>query len=205
MSFYNGIRVCFQPFIKVLYRLHVHGRENIPAEGGLIVCSNHVSAADVIFLTVAVPKRQIHYMAKAELFKIPLLKQFMKGMGAFPIKRGVADISSIKKTIKFLRDKEVVGIFPQGTRCNGVHPRETEVKAGVGMIAWRAGSDVLPVAIITKKYKVRMFRRVDVIIGKPIPYDELGFEAGNHEEQEKVSQRIFDEMIRLHEEGVPQK
>lgn len=205
MSFYSGIRKVFSPIVKVLLRIHSHGEENIPNEGGLMICSNHISAADVIFLTVAVPNRDIRYMAKAEIFKVPILKQFVTAMGAFPIKRGAGDVAAIKKTISMLRNGETVGIFPQGTRYSGVHPKDSEVKPGAGMIAWRSHVDVLPVAIITKNYKFKLLRRIDVIIGKPISYNDLGFESGNHEEQIRATEKIFGEILKLHEEGVPKK
>jgi len=73
MSFYSGIRTFFSPIIKVLFNVHIKGSENVPDEGGLLICPNHISASDVIFVTMAVKNRDIHYMAKAELFKIPLL------------------------------------------------------------------------------------------------------------------------------------
>jgi len=166
-----------------------------------MVCSNHISATDVIFISAAIPKRKICYMAKAELFKIPLLKQFLKAMGTFPIKRGAGDVAAIKKSISLLREGGTVGIFPQGTRYKGVHPKDSSVKPGAGMIAWRAHANILPVAIITKDYKVKLFRAIDVIIGKPISYNELGFEKGNHEEQIAATDKIFSEILKLHEKG----
>ena len=205
MSFYKGIRTVFTPIVRGLLRIHTHGAENVPEEGGLLVCSNHISAADVIFLTVAIKKREIRYMAKAEVFKVPVLKQFATAMGAFPIKRGAGDVAAIKKTITMLKNGETVGVFPQGTRYSGVHPKQSEVKPGVGMIAWRSNVNVLPVAVITKNYKFKVFRRIDVIIGKPISYKDLGFESGNHEEQVKAANKIFDEILKLHEEEVPKK
>ena len=205
MSFYSGIRAFFCPIVKVLFRIHPHGTQNIPKEGGLLICSNHISATDVIFLTASIPNRDIRYMAKAEVFKVPVLKQFATAMGAFPIKRGAGDVAALKKTITMLKNGETVGVFPQGTRYAGVHPKESETKHGVGMIAWRAQTTVLPVAIITKNYKVKLFRRIDVIIGEPIAYNDLGFECGNHEEQVKASEKIFSEILKLHEQGVPKK
>ncbi|MBR5515779.1 MAG: 1-acyl-sn-glycerol-3-phosphate acyltransferase [Clostridia bacterium] len=205
MSLHSFLRTLFAPLMRVVFRIHTHGAENIPSEGALMVCSNHICAADVIFISASVKKREIRYMAKAEVFRIPVLKHFLTAMGAFPIKRGEGDVGAIKKTIKLLRNGETVGIFPQGTRCAGRHPRESEVKPGAGMIAWRAHSDVLPVAIITKNYKFALFRRIDVIIGKPVSYNDLGFEKGNHEEQVAATNIIFDEILKLHDKGVPPK
>lgn len=205
MSFYKIIRAIFKPIVTVIFRIHCHGEENVPEEGGLLICSNHISATDVIFITCAVKKRQVHYMAKAEVFKVPVLKQFATAMGAFPIKRGTGDVAAIKKTIAMLKNGETVGVFPQGTRYAGVHPKDSEVKPGVGMMAWRSKTNVLPIAIITKDYRIKPFSRIDVIIGKPISCDDLGFESGNHEEQVKAANIIFGKILKLHEEGVPKK
>lgn len=202
---YKFLYTLLAPVFRLIYRVHGHGIENIPAEGGLLICPNHISAMDVILVAVCVRKRPINFMAKAELFKIPVLSWLIKGMGAYPIRRGEGDVGAIKKTITFLKDGKTVGMFPQGTRFAGVDPHESSVKHGAGMIAHRAGVPVLPVAVITKGYKVSLFKRVDVVFGKPIYPDELGFESGNRAEQIAASEKIFAEMLKLHEEGIPKK
>lgn len=199
MKFYKVIRFIFSPLFKLIFRIHTHGEENIPAEGGLLICPNHISAMDVIVLTSATKKRQIRYMAKAELFKIPVLSWIIKAMGAFPIKRGEGDVAAIKKTIGLLKEGQTVGMFPQGTRYKGVHPKTSKVKPGAGMIAHRSSVPVLPVAIITKNYKLGFLRRTDVVFGKPIYPADMGFESGNRAEQQVASELIFERMLELHE------
>ncbi len=205
MKLYSFLYKILAPFLRFIFNVRAHGEENIPTEGGLLICPNHISAADVVILSVAAKSRQIRYMAKAELFKIPLLKQLITVLGAFPIKRGAGDVGAIKKTIALLKDGETVGMFPQGTRYKGVHPSESSVKHGAGMIAYRADVPVLPVAIITKNYKLCLFKRVDIVFGKPIFPSELGFESGSHAEQIAASEKIFDEILKLHEKGVISK
>ena len=95
MKFYEAIYKIFARPVRALYRVRVIGAENLPAEGGCLLCSNHTSMRDVVVLAAALP-RQPRYMAKKELFKIPLLSQLIRALGAFPVDRGGADVSSIK-------------------------------------------------------------------------------------------------------------
>lgn len=205
MKFYSFVRAAFGPLFRFLFRVRVHGTENIPKEGGLLVCPNHISALDVILLTAVTKQRQIHYMAKAELFKIPLVKQLITALGAFPVNRGLGDAVAIKKTIKLLQAGKTVGMFPQGTRYTGVDPHSSEVKSGAGMVAYRSGARVIPVAIITKGHKIKLFRAVDIVYGEPITFEEMGFESGSREEQSAAAQLIFRRILKLHEEGAPKR
>ena len=205
MKLYNVLYKILAPLLRFLFNVHSHGEENIPEEGGLLICPNHISACDVIIVAVVTRKRQINFMAKAELFKIPVLGWLIKALGAYPIRRGEGDVGAIKKTITLLKQGNTVGMFPQGTRYKGIDPHETSVKHGAGMIAHRGNVPVLPVAIITKGHKVSLFKRVDVVFGKPIFPDGLGFDSGNRAEQIAASEKIFAEILKLYEEGVPRK
>lgn len=186
--------------IRGLYRIRIIGAENEPTEGTFILASNHSSASDPVIVCASM-KRQICYMGKKELFKIPVLSALLKSLGGYPIDRKGNDIAAIKTTVNMLKEGNCIGIFPQGTRHPGVSPRGTEVKNGVALIASRSGADVLPVCIKTKANKAKMFRKTYVIIGKPIKNEELGFD---HEKGgagfAHVSERIFDEICKLYEE-----
>ncbi|MBR6514797.1 MAG: 1-acyl-sn-glycerol-3-phosphate acyltransferase [Clostridia bacterium] len=205
MKVYKFLYKILAPIFRIIFNVHAHGEENIPEEGGLLICPNHISAPDVIMVAVATRKRPINFMAKAEVFKVPVLGLIVKALGAYPIRRGEGDVGAIRKTISLLKEGRTVGMFPQGTRYKGVDPHETSIKHGAGMIAHRAGVPVLPVAIITKGYKVSVFKRVDVIFGKPILPSELGFESGSRADQAAASEKIFTEILKLHEAGVPKK
>jgi len=130
-SFYKKMYQIFQPAVAWVYRVHPVGSENVP-EGGVILAANHTSFADVLVLSAA-SKRQLRYMAKKELFKIPLLAPLIKALGAYPVDRGGSDVGSLKKTIAMLEEGEMIGIFPQGHRHGRQDPRQTEIKHGVGM------------------------------------------------------------------------
>lgn len=136
-------------------------------------------------------------MAKKELFKIPLLSQLITALGAYPVNRGGADVSSIKRTIHMIEEGELIGIFPQGHRYGGVDPRTTSVKGGVGMIAYHTHASVLPVYVDSKRGKTGMFRRNTVIFGKPIPYEELGFVNGGVKEYQRAAETVFQKVCEL--------
>lgn len=196
MKLYAFLKMIFKRLFTFVFRIEVTGSENIPEEGALLVCPNHISNWDPVLLA-AVIDRQIRFMAKESLFKIPAFGWFLKTLGVFPVKRGEADPSAIKTAIKHLRDGNAVGIFPQGKRYIGIEPAESEVKQGVGMISYRTQSDILPIAIKTKKHRILPFRKVYINIGEVIPFEKLGFEKGNQEEYKKASELVFMRILDL--------
>ena len=107
----NGL---IRPLLQVLYRIEGIGWERIPAIGGAVLAASHDSLIDPFILGVATP-RVIHYMAKAELWKYPVLKQVLHGFGAFPVQRGRSDASAVRYGRDVLGGGELVGMFPQGT------------------------------------------------------------------------------------------
>lgn len=196
MSFYDTMYKVFGPLVRALYRIDARGTENIP-EGGIILASNHTAFSDVLIISAAA-NRQVRYMAKKELFRIPLLKQLITALGAYPVDRGGADVGSIKKTIAMLESGELIGIFPQGTRQGKKDPRTTEVKGGIGMIAYHTKSPVLPVFISNSRMKTAMFRKNTVTFGKVIPFEELGFEKGGAKEYSRCAETVFREVCALY-------
>lgn len=105
-------------FLKIFFRFRVEGRENFPAQGPCIVVSNHASYLDPIVIGCAAPRR-IYFMAKEELFRNPLSAFFLKQLGAFPLRREEGDRQAIKRIFSLLREENVVGLFPEGTRNEG--------------------------------------------------------------------------------------
>lgn len=181
-KFYKVLYFLLSKLFRGLYRIRVEGLENEPKEGALLICANHTSFRDILVLAVTMRHRQIRFCAKAELFKVPILRHLIKALGAFPLHRGQADTAAFKKAISMLESGESVGLFPQGTRHAGEVPTPDQFRNGAGMIAYRAKANVLPVLIYNKGFRVRPFRRTYVKIGKPIPFEELGFENGGKTE-----------------------
>lgn len=185
------------PLARFLLRVRVHGRENIPKEGGAVVAINHISFLDVIAVSASFPgARMPRYLAKAELFRIPLLASFIRALGAIPLDRGKSDVGAVRQAIEVAEGGELLGLFPQGTRQKGKNPADTPIKSGVAMIAARAQCPVLPVCIRIKKVRYALLRRVDVIIGNPILPETLGLleAAPNYRE---AAEAVFREVCAL--------
>ncbi|MBR6099085.1 1-acyl-sn-glycerol-3-phosphate acyltransferase [bacterium] len=156
---------------KLVYRLEVHGLENVPNNNEYIVCPNHLSTLDPP-LMVSVFPRSVAFMAKKELFDIRFLRWWIDWLGAFSVNRESLAPSTIK-TVKNIKNSNwVLGIFPQGTR--GVPGTITGVSKGFAGLAKITKCAVLPVGIIgTNEVKRIPFSgKIIVNIGKPIPYND---------------------------------
>lgn len=187
-------RICYAIFagiVAVLFRIKVINQQNEPTEGGFLVCANHVSATDAVVVAYAFHKHQIRLMAKKELFKIPLLAQLIKMLGAFPIDRGGNDVGAIKHAVDMLKEGKCVGLFPQGHRYPGVDPAETPTKNGAALICTRAGADIVPVYIWRKNNTFRIFKRTYVIIGDKIPFESFEYDQTASGEYKRITDIVF--------------
>ena len=196
---YRFLQILLKPFYKIFFRMEVKGLENELTEGPCIICANHISMHDIFFIAVNL-KRQIYFFAKKELFKNPILAKILRSFGTVSVSRGQADLQSITNSIEILKEGKYLGVFPQGTRMPGKEPDPADAKSGIGMMAFRGKSNILPVFIKTKKHKISLFRKVTVIIGKPIMYDELGFTKGTIMEYRAASRYVFEKICALNEE-----
>lgn len=200
MRFYRFCAGLLSGVVKVLFRTEITGRENMPKEGACFVCCNHLSNWDPVFLAVAV-KRPLHFMAKKELFSIPFVKWLVKVFGAFPIDRNAADLTAIKTTIMHIRYGNAVGIFPQGTRCMKKPPEEMPIKNGTGLMVYKTETDVVPVSIYTEGYKVSLFKKVYINIGKPIRFEDYSVGEKSPAEYQRISDVIFGKICSLAKES----
>ena len=170
------------------------------SDGALLVCANHISVLDPVLICAVLKKHQPRIMAKKELFDVPVLGWLVGQLGAYPIDRKGANADVILKTIKMLEDGYCVGMFPQGTRRADVDPATTPIKAGAGLIATKSKASVLPIHIKTKNYRIKAFRKVTLIIGDPIPYDEYTKNGELAGDSRAVTQYIFDRICELGKE-----
>lgn len=189
--FYNIVvailRVLFFPF----YRIRVHGQENIPINPDFIACANHWSNLDPFFLAMSLPIK-FNFMAKKELFEIPVLRNILKFAGVFPINRQGNDLKALKYAIGLIKEGKTLGIFPEGTRVKKIS--RDNMHEGVGFIALKAKADILPIEIITS-YKI--FSRVDIYVKEPInikTYQELK----NKEAMKMISDEVYKYIYENH-------
>ena len=199
-SFYRVIRGIVAPFVRFLMPFKVEGIENIPETDGAVICCNHISMSDPFYLSVAVKKRQIHYMSKYELFKNPILRFVLVRLGAFAVKRGTGDTSAIDTAIEIVKNGSILGIFPEGTRyTDGLPPRKA--KSGVAVIVAKTNAIVIPTAIC-RKGKFCFFRKTVVRFGKPIETSELNITDGNRNELRAVTSVLTEKITELWELGI---
>lgn len=192
---YSFLKPTVGGLYRLLFRVKVIGKENVPKEGGVLLCPNHIAAVDVISIGAVCP-RQIACIAKKELFDIPVLGGLIKALGGVKIDRGGADVGAIKTAVSAIQSGRVVTIFPQGHRCPGVNPATTKVHHGAALIAYHAECDVIPVTINIKGAKYGIFKRTEVIFGKPMSFEDLGFTDGGREEYAAATNRIFDAVVK---------
>lgn len=179
----------------IFFKLDVIGEDNILEEGSLVLCANHKNILDPILVSILFPRR-IHWMAKKELFKNPILRFLIKSLGAFPVDREKMDISAVKKSLKTLTRGEVLGIFPEGTRVKEMNL--DNAKSGASLLAVRSKSPVLPV-YIESSYK--LFKKVNIYIGEPMYlYKDLKGKPTPNEYSE-MSKKILAEIYSLNKKG----
>lgn len=196
--FNNLVRLLLMP-VAMLFGIRIYGERNIPQKGGLIICSNHKSVFDPIFLSVRCGRR-IRYMAKSELFEQhgPLFRGLLYALGAFPVKRDSADFSSLRKAMDIVKKGGVLGIFPQGHCIPDQTPFEP--KRGIALIAAKTGADVLPASIYASK-KIHPFVRVTVRFGKLIPASALALSPqSGRKEMVSAAKYVADRINGLLEE-----
>ena len=190
--FYFFWRALIKPFFWLFYRLKVTGREYVPDDGAYILASNHRSAADPFLLAIGL-KRQVYFMAKAELFENKFLSWFLRKLGAFPVERGTsASKGAIQHFEKVVEDGNLMGIFIEGTRSKTgdfLPP-----KNGCSLIAYDTKTPVIPVCL------TKIGSRVYIRYGKPLSLTDMGFEKGGAREFRNASRVIMDSIKQLRED-----
>lgn len=185
------VRTAIYLYCKVVYRLKVIGKENIPKEGPVIYCGNHRSYLDPPLIVVTAG-RHVRFMAKEELTKNKFLKFLGYVFDAIYVKRDNKEIAALKTTLKALKNKESIAMFPEGTR-NGLEKGES-VKEGIAFFVLQTGAKVQPVGIVGGE---KPFKRVYVNYGKPLDYSDRVTKKPSKEELEQVSKEIMDNIIML--------
>lgn len=165
--FFHIIYAIVWPIFHLLFPYKIIGKDKLRNQKqGYVLCANHISLLDPVYLVFALTKKnRIHIMAKGELFKNKLLGWFFTHVGAFPVNRGVGS-DALKTATNILEKGEALMIFPEGTRSKD--GKLGRGKMGAAMLVNAVDTYVLPVSIVTKNQKVRVFRKVSLIVGDPV-------------------------------------
>ncbi len=168
---YIIVRSILYLYLKVFYRFKVYGEEHLPLESGVIVVSNHANFIDPIIVGCSLQKRKVCFMAKEELFRIPVFGQIIRKLGAFPVKRGKGDRSAFRTAFQILKEQKVLGMFPEGTRYKDgkIHT----IRQGATLLAAESGAKVLPMIIRgTNNLKLFRFPKIKVYIGEAFSIEQ---------------------------------
>jgi 1-acyl-sn-glycerol-3-phosphate acyltransferase len=166
------LRVAVVALARLIFKgisvIHTSGVENLPARGGVVLAANHVTNIDVFPMQLALP-RSIFFMAKAELHRNPLMDAVLRRLGTFPIERGAHDEWALQQAEKVLEHGQMLGIFPEGKRNQGMGLRPA--KTGAARLAIAAGCPIVPLAVVGTNRMFKRFprrTRVRIQVGAPI-------------------------------------
>ena len=182
------------PLFKIFFRMKVKGAENIPSTGGFILASNHISFLDPLALGAASP-RPLNFMARSDLFHIPLFGRLIAAVDAFPVKRDSADKSALKEAMRRVKSGHALALFPEGTRQDSKTAPD-EPQAGIGFLAVKLTVPVIPAFIsgtekaLPRHAKFIRLAPVSVSLGKQISIE-------GRMRYEDIAMRIMDDIRHL--------
>lgn len=176
---FRTLKFLVRIILVVVRRWEIEGAENIPDSDGVVLVANHVSYWDPVVVICAF-KRKVYFMAKAELFKIPVVGYVVGISGAFPVRRDRTDRNAIRTALRLLEEGEVVGVFPEGTRSHSGEMLKPHL--GAAMLALKSGAPVLPVAVSGTR---GFWGKIRVRVGRPIPVES--FKTGSRGDLESLS------------------
>lgn len=201
--FFTFVRFSVYIPFKILFRMKIYGRENIPDTGRFILCSNHLSYIDPVITSLCMT-RPVYFMAKIQLFTNKFVTSVVTLFNAFPVNRGAFNRQAIRNSVAILNAEQIVGLYPEGSRSADGNMKEGH--KGVGLISIMGNSPVLPVAItgsnmiVRKPYKRLFFPKIRISFGRPIDTASIAGKYGNNQASEIITLQTMAEIKRLYEE-----
>ncbi len=202
--FYTIARAICRIFFKLFFRVRVRGEGNIPGRGPVLIAPNHVSFLDPVAVGTAT-RRRIHYMARDDLFTVPVLGRLIKHLNTFPVKRDRPDPQAIKEALRVLEKGEALLLFPEGTRSPD--GKLLPGQLGIGMLAWHSRATVIPTAIIGSDKALPVGakwikrERIEVRFGKAISPEEFSEKRNRRETYQAMSDKIMERIKELKAES----
>jgi 1-acyl-sn-glycerol-3-phosphate acyltransferase len=203
MSSFPKIRFLTTWFVSRYFHTEARGAENIPASGPFVVAANHASFLDPFFVGYTSKNREVGFLAKEELFRVPLFGTLIKNCGAFPVKRGARDEKAIQQFHDFLHAGKPLVLFPEGTRT--LTGELQEARKGVGMLLYNARVPVIP-AYISGTFKSwpkgKIFPspgKTSVTYGPAIPLEDLYARRSEKEVYALIAKRVMAHIAGLRE------
>jgi len=198
---YNIIKFILRVIFRVLYRVETIDLYKVPRKGKLIICSNHISYVDPVIIGAFIP-RCIYFMAKKELYKSKFLASLVTFLNAFPVNRQAFNRKAFHTSFEILKEGNVLGLFPEGTRSTDGILRKG--KKGIGFISAVSNTSILPVAlsgankIIQKPHKRVFFPRIKLIVGDIVDINTISNKHGKKEEINIIVDKTMKEIGRIY-------
>lgn len=196
----NFLRIIMKHFFSfletIVYRPKIVGTENIPKDTAALICPNHVHALDSAII-VAKFKRKVNVLAKEELYKNGFIRFIADLFGIYPVKPDSKSMESVKISLKLLKNKELLMLFPEGTRngmAKGVKPKDGAIK-----LAIKANVPIIPVGF---QGNFKPFKKIKVNIGEPIYYTEYKDEINNKELIEELTEHLMKKIVKLRDQKI---
>lgn len=212
--FYRFVWIVVGQGSRIAYRVVMKGRERLPSAGGYILAPSHRSMMDIPF-TAILTRRQLRYMGKASLFRIPVLGTLFRALGGFPVERDGTDRKAVREAMQMLRRGEILLVYPEGTRQHG--DEIAPLQPGAAYLALRTGVPIVPVGIAGSEEILRAhgrrfprFGRVAIVVGEPLHPPSLSSTIVPRAEVDRLTtrlagalQRAFDEARALRDGAAP--
>ena len=204
---YVIVRSILVSVLRLLFRWKIDGVEKIPRTGPAIVAQNHMSNFDPLCTAYLVDRagRRPRYLAKASLWKNPVMRVIFSGCGQIPVERGTGNDSPTRAAEDALRKSEVVVVYPEGTITTNLDLTPMKGKTGVARLTLATGVPVTPVAVWGaqwligkgRKWKYRGHRLIMLKIGEPMRFDEFAGRQDDPDALREVTDRVMAEIDRL--------
>lgn len=176
-------------YYSIFFRIEIKGKENLPKSGAYIIAPKHISNNDAPLMVAKIKRNDIYILAKQELFVNGFVKYLAKKTHVLPVNRGGHDTSTIKESLKILKENHALVIFPEGTR-KGIE-KNNKIHKGAIVIADTLGVPIIPVGINST---FKLFSKVRLNYGKPIEYERKKL---SKEEMEEEAEKLKNEIIML--------
>ncbi len=197
MNFYRFAVSFIKPISKIFFPYEIIGDINsVPENEGLLICANHISYLDAVFLAISL-KREIRFVAKKKYADSFLLKPVFKKIGSFGIDPDKPDLTAIKNCFKVIKNGEILGIFPEGTRI--IKGRTSTPMPGAAMIAHKTKAPIFYLRIKPIKGTFKLFKKTYLYVGGLITPEELGVTDGKGDNYKKASEKLIDLIYSLGE------
>jgi len=193
MTYYQFFFGFANSIIRVIWRPRYRNIIAVPAIGAAVICANHTFALDPLLIALSI-SRPVHFLAKEELYRNPLLRFIFQRTNMVPVKRGQNDRQAMRASLKYLNQGEILGVFPEGTRSKTAEL--LDFFDGAVYFAMKTGAPLIPAAIIGQ---YRWFTSMQVVYGEPIMVEKA--ETPDRKVMHLLTERLSEEIVILKRKG----